>query len=234
MDEVVSFLTGIGLSDYVTAIVEEGFDDIVTLCDITENDMESLNIKLGHRRKLQRAIAEKRGFPSSQPLVSRTFENTPSTSPRSALSNRPTCHCSGARACQASSSETLPSPQTHFGFQSHHLDDNFTRSQSHEDLACSTPHTNATSSTSTNSESVISTQSSGYKQKKPYRKRPKKDPNAPVPPLTAYQTFLGMMNQKEMHEKGLSFSDIAKVCSKKWMDLSKGTGHILSLCSNKF
>jgi len=49
--------------------VTEGFDTWETLLDITESDLGHLNVKLGHRRKLQRAIAESRGQSSDRPLA---------------------------------------------------------------------------------------------------------------------------------------------------------------------
>ncbi|KAG9875662.1 HMG-box, partial [Aureobasidium melanogenum] len=44
------------LARYHDAFVDEGFDTWDTLMDVTESDLEALNVKLGHRRKLQRAI----------------------------------------------------------------------------------------------------------------------------------------------------------------------------------
>lgn len=54
-------LERLGLSQYRQAFAEEGFDTWDTLMDITESDMELLGVKLGHRRKLQRAIFDARG-----------------------------------------------------------------------------------------------------------------------------------------------------------------------------
>ncbi|KAF2684839.1 hypothetical protein K458DRAFT_301407 [Lentithecium fluviatile CBS 122367] len=61
-------LERLGLSQYYEALVFEGFDTWETVLDITESDLSSLNVKLGHRRKLQRAIAESRGQSSDRPL----------------------------------------------------------------------------------------------------------------------------------------------------------------------
>jgi hypothetical protein len=57
---------------------------------------------------------------------------------------------------------------------------------------------------------------------KVYRKHPKKDPNAPVPPRTAYQNFMASLNRAEMKEAGYTFSDIAKIASQKWNDMDMG------------
>ncbi|KPI39607.1 Non-histone chromosomal protein 6 [Cyphellophora attinorum] len=53
----------LGLEQYLDVLIGEGFETWDTLLDIQETDFEALGIKLGHRRKLQRAIAEYRGIP---------------------------------------------------------------------------------------------------------------------------------------------------------------------------
>ncbi|KAI4848036.1 hypothetical protein E4T44_04170 [Aureobasidium sp. EXF-8845] len=58
MTTLKSLLKRLDLSRYHDAFVDEGFDTWETLMDITESDLEALGVKLGHRRKLQRAIFE--------------------------------------------------------------------------------------------------------------------------------------------------------------------------------
>ncbi|KAJ9652966.1 hypothetical protein H2198_007809 [Neophaeococcomyces mojaviensis] len=70
MTDIESFLQRLGLHQYYDAFLEEGFDTWETVLDIQESDLEALNVKLGHRRRLQRAIAEFRGVPSDRPLGS--------------------------------------------------------------------------------------------------------------------------------------------------------------------
>ncbi|KAJ4987173.1 HMG box protein [Stagonosporopsis vannaccii] len=62
-------LARLGLAQYSEVFVTEGFDTWETVLDITESDLSHLNVKLGHRRKLQRAIAESRGQSSDRPLT---------------------------------------------------------------------------------------------------------------------------------------------------------------------
>lgn len=62
-------LERLGLAQYHDVFVAEGFDTWETLLDITESDLNALNVKLGHRRKLQRAIAEYRGQSTDRPLI---------------------------------------------------------------------------------------------------------------------------------------------------------------------
>ncbi|KAL0257890.1 hypothetical protein SLS55_007058 [Diplodia seriata] len=63
MTDLRQKLEQLGLSQYLEVFVTEGFDTWETVLDIRESDLDSLNVKLGHRRKLQRAIAETRGIP---------------------------------------------------------------------------------------------------------------------------------------------------------------------------
>lgn len=51
----------LGLSQYLNAFLDQGFDSWETILDITESDLDALGVKLGHRRKLQRRIANSRG-----------------------------------------------------------------------------------------------------------------------------------------------------------------------------
>ncbi|OJD32736.1 high-mobility group 20a [Diplodia corticola] len=63
MTDLRQKLEQLGLLQYLDVFVTEGFDTWETVLDIRESDLDSLNVKLGHRRKLQRAIAETRGIP---------------------------------------------------------------------------------------------------------------------------------------------------------------------------
>ncbi|GAB7332971.1 hypothetical protein MBLNU13_g04670t1 [Cladosporium sp. NU13] len=53
-------LERLGLSQYHDGLVQEAFDSWDVLADITEEDLDALGVKLGHRRVLQRAIADYR------------------------------------------------------------------------------------------------------------------------------------------------------------------------------
>ncbi|KAJ3062727.1 hypothetical protein HK102_008675 [Quaeritorhiza haematococci] len=60
-DDVRKFLSNNDLDRYTERLIDEGFDTLTALLDITESDMQYLDIKLGHRRKLQRAISNLKG-----------------------------------------------------------------------------------------------------------------------------------------------------------------------------
>ncbi|KAI8935927.1 hypothetical protein NX059_007435 [Plenodomus lindquistii] len=68
MSDLKDRLARLGLSQYHQVFAAEGFDTWETVVDITESDLSHLGVKLGHRRKLQRAIAESRGQSSDRPL----------------------------------------------------------------------------------------------------------------------------------------------------------------------
>ncbi|KAF9879255.1 hmg box protein [Colletotrichum karsti] len=70
--ELESIFAELGISQYLDAFVEQGFDTWETILDITESDLDALQVKLGHRRKLQRRIANSRGHAPDASLVSPT------------------------------------------------------------------------------------------------------------------------------------------------------------------
>ncbi|MCJ1341472.1 hypothetical protein MMC09_006768 [Bachmanniomyces sp. S44760] len=61
MTEIGPVLERLGLIQYFEKFIEEGFDTWETILDITESDLDVLRVRLGHRRKLQREIANSRG-----------------------------------------------------------------------------------------------------------------------------------------------------------------------------
>ncbi len=65
-----SVFAELGLAQYLDAFVDQGFDSWDTILDIQESDLDALGVKLGHRRKLQRRIANARGIAPSVSLVS--------------------------------------------------------------------------------------------------------------------------------------------------------------------
>ncbi|KAL6868465.1 hypothetical protein J3F83DRAFT_696015 [Trichoderma novae-zelandiae] len=68
--ELEEIFKELGISQYLDAFVEHGFDTWDTILDIQESDFDALGVKLGHRRKLQRRIANARGIDPSISLSS--------------------------------------------------------------------------------------------------------------------------------------------------------------------
>lgn len=75
MTELGDIFAELGISHYLHDFLEQGFDTWETILDITESDFDALGVKLGHRRKLQRKIANSRGLSSDRALASP--RNTP-------------------------------------------------------------------------------------------------------------------------------------------------------------
>lgn len=76
MTELAEIFNELGISQYLNEFLEQGFDTWETILDITESDFDALGVKLGHRRKLQRKIANSRGISADRALSSP--RNTPS------------------------------------------------------------------------------------------------------------------------------------------------------------
>lgn len=68
MSELQATLEDLGLQEYLSRLVEHGFDTWDNLTGITETDMATLGIRLGHRRRLQRENARRLGHPANKPL----------------------------------------------------------------------------------------------------------------------------------------------------------------------
>lgn len=85
MPELKEVLERIGLTTYLLVLSENGFHNWETVVDITEEDLTTLNFKLGHRRALQREIATWRGVPQSLSLDSDATSSEPTFLSTSAL-----------------------------------------------------------------------------------------------------------------------------------------------------
>ncbi|KAI7887337.1 HMG-box [Lichtheimia hyalospora FSU 10163] len=70
--QVGAFLTKCDLQRYYSTFIDEGFDQLEALFEVTELDLEQMGVKRGHRRLLQRAISNARNVP----LVSSFVINT--------------------------------------------------------------------------------------------------------------------------------------------------------------
>ncbi|PVH87605.1 hypothetical protein DL98DRAFT_649231 [Cadophora sp. DSE1049] len=66
--ELRNVLTRLGLQEYLRLFQNAGYDTWEALSKITESQLAALNVKLGHRRRLQREIARSRSWPDDDPL----------------------------------------------------------------------------------------------------------------------------------------------------------------------
>lgn len=99
MADLRAFLSSIGLGQYHQRVVEAGFDKWETILDITEDDLEHLGVKRGHRRQLQQEIA-----------FTLRLGNDPGDERSKALSRSPAVVHSG-QASQSSPNSPLPKRQ---------------------------------------------------------------------------------------------------------------------------
>ncbi|KAK3310078.1 uncharacterized protein B0T15DRAFT_23298 [Chaetomium strumarium] len=83
MTQLIEAIFGeLGITQYLDAFIEQGFDTWETILDITESDLDALGVKLGHRRKLQRRIANSRGVAPDASLVSPTQSTAEEVKPQ--------------------------------------------------------------------------------------------------------------------------------------------------------
>ncbi|KAL2069870.1 hypothetical protein VTL71DRAFT_14549 [Oculimacula yallundae] len=66
--ELEKALMDLGLEEYLVRFQESGFKDWESLSKIAESQLSHLDVRLGHRRRLQRAIARGRLWPEDTPL----------------------------------------------------------------------------------------------------------------------------------------------------------------------
>jgi hypothetical protein len=85
LPELSEVFEHLGLTEYLQILSENGFHNWETILDITEEDLSTLNFKLGHRRVLQREIATFRGVPSSLSLDPKSIPISPTSLSTSAL-----------------------------------------------------------------------------------------------------------------------------------------------------
>ncbi|KAF2156785.1 hypothetical protein K461DRAFT_289163 [Myriangium duriaei CBS 260.36] len=69
MTDLEQRLNSLGLEQYAFAFRHEGFETWEHVLDITEQDLETLGVRLGHRRRLQRAIQAERNHSGQRPLL---------------------------------------------------------------------------------------------------------------------------------------------------------------------
>jgi hypothetical protein len=66
--DLYSTLSEIDLEHYTELFKKAGFSDWESLSSITESELAALGIPRGHRRRLQREIARRKGWPENDPL----------------------------------------------------------------------------------------------------------------------------------------------------------------------
>ena len=58
MEDVKNHLDRIGMSEYTTRFLTEGFDTWEVIMDITEGDLASLGVSMAHQKRLRQEILD--------------------------------------------------------------------------------------------------------------------------------------------------------------------------------
>ncbi|KAL1914573.1 uncharacterized protein VTP21DRAFT_8198 [Calcarisporiella thermophila] len=202
--EVYDFLSRLNLERYYEQFIEEGFDQMRSLNEVTEADLIALGVKRGHRRLIQREIATLNNIPISTPLhmlsSSTTFHSfyhdlPPSISPQ----DLPVTPTTTASSRIPTYSPQQPSAQA-----------NLSETDSLAPMG----------SVSSAEELEFSSDTLLHKQaKRRYRRHAKPDPHAPIKPPSAYVMFANKVRE-ELKGRILSFTEIAKIVGDRWKSLS--------------
>ncbi len=83
MSDLEATLSWLGMSQYLESFMQAGFDCWDTVLEITEADLDTLGVELGHRRKLQREISKARRLSQAPAPVSPSSQAKPSPGGRS-------------------------------------------------------------------------------------------------------------------------------------------------------
>ncbi|EGG08294.1 uncharacterized protein MELLADRAFT_85039 [Melampsora larici-populina 98AG31] len=226
--QVEKFLKNLGLSEYIHIFLAEGFDTMISIEAITEDDMEHMSMKRGHRRVLQRALSA-RGTKIDQTLPSQPlFSVHPSHLNQS--SHTPSERESESGSVTLNSNTSAPINSL-VEFPSHqfsvHQQQTLLRPRSVSSESTQTKNLdqeNWTDSIGSHSRPfpktlIVSTpnfQNSNPKRK--YQRHPKPDLNAPEKPLSAYVMFSNQVRE-ELKGQQISFTEIARLVGDRWKNL---------------
>ncbi|KAI9323726.1 high mobility group box domain-containing protein [Dichotomocladium elegans] len=189
--QVQGFLADCNLLQYYRVFIDEGFDRLEALLEATEVDLEQMGVKRGHRRLIQRAIANCKKNPASTYIINsivrdpggkisslillinmRLLDNTPPPPPVIMSHHASVSSVSGAQSSGMSSTE----------------DDTVT------------------------SENITRC------WKRRYQRHATPDKNAPVKPPSAYVMFCNNL-RTELKDQNLSFPAFAKIAGVQWKNL---------------
>ncbi|KAG1439066.1 hypothetical protein G6F56_012415 [Rhizopus delemar] len=164
--------------------------------EIREDDLEALNVKRGHRRLIQRALAIFSGMPAQ---VINTYQPISFYS-RNRLPRKDTVGetSSGYGSQQSSSSlfSSITEPSTIPEAGGDQNDKTSFDEEDEENSDHSMKNTNT----------------------RKYKRHPKPDTHAPIKPLSAYVMFSNSARAK-LKKRNLSFAEIAKIVGEQWKNL---------------
>ncbi|CAG8444335.1 5142_t:CDS:2 [Ambispora leptoticha] len=215
--QVKEFLRKCNLLEYYERFIAEGFDDLQSLLDVTESDLIAMDVKRGHRRRLQREIATVKGFPSDSPLripPGPAFEETSITAQQPTIPLQMQVQI----ASPTSMSNDTTSMHVNSIFQNKYANLN-TQANGHHGptslpLSSSRDRHQYTTKEDDLPDNNRDAQDNGNPKRK-YKRHPKRDKNAPVKPLSAYVMFAHRVRE-EYQGQNISFPDMAKIVGDRW------------------
>jgi len=204
---VESFLESLGLGEYLSIFLSEGFDTIQAIQEITEEDLEEMCVKRGHRRTLQRALGIRfatNALVDTTRLQAGSLPQAPISPPLFPGDGR--LHGAFTQRTGSWDHESSQSESPLFAG----VDRNLSPPQLH----CGPTRIN---------RSHLLLESPAQfclppKPKRRYRRHPKPDMNAPKKPLSAYVMFSKTVRE-ELKEEKIPFPEIARIIGDRWKNL---------------
>ncbi|KAF1801493.1 hypothetical protein FB192DRAFT_1281954 [Mucor lusitanicus] len=233
--QVKDFLDKCHLPQYYATFIDEGFESLQAVLEITEEDLIALNVKRGHRRVIQRGIATLNGVPKNQPLHMISSSGSSSASIPNGI---PPSTISTPRSSISNNNDTIntpPSvnivgtehPASHQHQLVHILHQNPTDAEAHDMMDATQKESRSSySSNEDEDEDMVEEEQSNNGNssatssplKRKYRRHPKPDKHAPIKPPSAYIMF---SNDARAQLKGhnMTFVEIAKIVGDQWKNL---------------
>ncbi|ORE07369.1 HMG-box [Rhizopus microsporus var. microsporus] len=209
--EVEAFLAQCGLSQYFQVFMEEGFERMESLMEITELDLVQMQVKRGHRRLLQRAVANAKGIPPNVPLsMAQTNFNNSSLSSDIIMADGVISSPPPASSPMSNNNIMYNSPTATLSYPS----------QPPENYYYPSAGTmSAQSGMSSTEEEAVTSDNIHRIWKRKYHRHPKPDTNAPIKPPSAYVMFSNDV-RAELKQQNKSFTDLAKIIGDRWKSIS--------------
>ncbi|KAI8095811.1 high mobility group box domain-containing protein, partial [Thamnidium elegans] len=232
LGNVTDFLKELNLQQYVTAFIDEGFESLPAIREITEEDLIALNVKRGHRRVIQRGIATLNGIPKNQPLIviapasSFTLCSAYTNSGYGSMGSPRHISSTAQKYDSSNSSQYASNPQ-----HTHHdliIDPQSETQPSNNDTASknmvSAIEGSRSSFSSNDDDENDADGNMDLPIKRKYRRHPKPDKNAPIKPPSAYIMFSNDA-RAQLKDHNMSFVEIAKLVGDQWKNLNVNLKH---------
>ncbi|KAG1048700.1 hypothetical protein G6F43_008925 [Rhizopus delemar] len=202
--EVEMFLSQCGLLQYFDVFIEEGFERIESLLEITEIDLIQMQL-------LQRAVANAKGIPPNVPLnIEPTSVNYSLSNSNNDMNNNPTSDPITTTTCTSPSIQNSPITST---LQP------YSQIVEYNHPYPSAGTMSAQSGMSSTEEEAVTSDNVHRLWKRKYHRHPKPDTNAPVKPPSAYVMFSNDI-RAELKQQNRSFTDLAKIIGDRWKSIS--------------